>query len=119
MSEAPQQSRVVNVFQVPQSVSNEAGVRSLGLVVLTTNEEMMAFQRGKRDGAKVTLELAKAAVVEVDGKPISLADGSADSFWLRIHPKLRQLVMEAYASLHGAEQAEVESFLASKTSRVG
>lgn len=119
MNQAANPVRPINTFRVPASIAAEAGVTSLGLITLTTEEEMMAFQRGRKDGAKVALELAKASLVEADGKPLSLADGSADSFWLRIHPKVRQLVMEAYGALHAAEPDEVAGFLASRTSRVG
>lgn len=119
MLEAPKQSRAVNLFTVPPSVKAEAGISEVGLVTLTADDELMAYQRGRKDGSKIALELAKASLVEADGKPLSLADGSADSFWLRIHPKLRQLVMEAYSELHAVEPEESQSFLGSRKVRQG
>lgn len=114
------QSREVHLFTVPEALAAEVGVREVGMVTLTAAEEMMAHKRApKRDAVQLALELAKASLVEVDGGKLTLADGSADAFWANAHPKLRELVLSAYADLHSPREEDAASFRASRRVRVG
>lgn len=118
--ESEKKQRVVYVYKVPAKTASEVGVSSVGLVTLTTNEELMVFKvSGRGDSAKLASEMAKASLAEVDGKPLSVGDGSADAFWTACHPKLRQLILTAYGKLHSPEPEETEDFLASGQARVG
>lgn len=124
MAEAPQMqlpkvARPVHLFTVPSKLAAEVGVHEVGLITLSADEELQAYQRGKKDSAKIAAELAKAALVEVDGKPMTVNDGSADTLWRTIDPRVRQLVLTAYAEIHGAEEADQESFLKSRKVRAG
>jgi len=116
---AQKAARPVHVFTVPPSLSQDAGVTEVGLITLTADEELQAFSRGKKDNAKLAIELAKAALVEVDGKQLKLADGTVDTFWKDVDPRIRQLIMTAYAELHGADEEDQKSFLKSRKIRVG
>lgn len=113
------QSREVHLFTVPEKLAAEVGVREVGMVTLTAAEEMMVHRRARKDSVQLALELAKASLVEVDAGKLSLADGTADDFWGRAHPKLRELVMSAYVVLHSIRDEDAASFQESRRVRVG
>jgi hypothetical protein len=117
--EMPQKKpRAVNLFDVPPEVAAASGVKEVGLVQLTTEEELLCFKRAKGDNAKLAMELSKAALVEADGKPLQSHDGSVDTFWKDAEPRLRQLILTAYADLHSAKEDDQKDFLASRRTRV-
>jgi hypothetical protein len=94
-------------------------VKEVGLAVLTADEEILCAKRAQGQGARLAMELAKTSLCEADGQKLSSGDGSSDIFWKDCNPKLRQLVMTAYAKIHAAEDDDVEGFLASQQARVG
>jgi hypothetical protein len=108
--------RVIHRFNIPASVPGE--IRSLGMVEITAHEEMQAEQRCKGASDKRAQEMAKQSIVEVNGEPVRIGDGSVDKAWNNMHPKVRTLVASAWVRLHLANDAEVESFFASRTSTV-
>lgn len=110
--------RAVNLFDVPATIAEESGVKEVGLVQLTSDEELLCFKRAKGENAKLAMELSKMALVEVDGKALNSHDGSIDTFWKDADPKLRQLVLTAYAELHAAPEEEQAAFLKSRRTRV-
>jgi hypothetical protein len=114
----PKKVRPVNLFTVPEAIAAVSGVAEVGMVTITGEEELNCFKLANKDNAKLASELSKAALVEVDGKPLSSQDGSVDSFWMEAHPKLRQLILTAYAELHATEEEDQKSFLKSKKVRV-
>lgn len=115
VSTAP--SRNVNLFEIPETLAEETGVTEIGIVTLNSDEELACFKRSKGDNAKLATELAKQALVEANGKPLTGADGSVDSFWKTLDPRLRQLVLTAYTELHGATEEDTQSFLKSRKQR--
>lgn len=112
----PKKKREVNLFTLPPSLAN--GVKEIGMVTLSADEELQAFKRSKNDTAKMAAELTKTSIVEVNGKPVGLADGSVDAFWSDLDPKVRQLVLTAYSELHSPKDEEAASFLKSRKVRV-
>lgn len=108
------QARVVHRFTVPESVPGD--VRSLGLVELTAEDELRVEARCKGMPDKRAQELAKAAIVEVNGQPVNVGDGTCDSAWAGMHPKVRMLVSSAWLKLHLASEEESAAFFASRTS---
>lgn len=116
--EATGQKRPVYLYDIPEHLAKEAGVSSVGLVTLTADEELTCFKRARNDSAKMATELSMAALVEADGKKLTGADGSVDSFWKNLDPRIRQLVMTAYTELHAAKEEDQQSFLKSRTIRV-
>jgi len=118
-TEAPKVKRAVHTFDVPKKLAAEVGHDQVGLQELTSEEELLAFRRSKGDKGALTAELVKASIVEADGKKLSAGDGSVDTFWNGLHPKLRALVMEAYSSIHSAAEEDEQSFLGSRKVRVG
>lgn len=119
--EAQKKSRNVNVYTVPESIASETGVNEVGMVQLTTEEELLCFKRAKGDNARLASELSKTSLVEAmcgeERKALSLSDGTADTFWKDVDPKLRQLIMGAYAELHAAPEEDQEAFLKSRKIR--
>lgn len=109
--------RVIHRFKVPESIGGD--IREIGLVEMTAEEELMVEARCRGASDKRAHEMAKQAIAEVNGKPVSLADGSVDKAWSSMLPKVRVLVSSAWVRLHLANDEEVEGFFASRTSSVG
>ena len=111
--------RLVNLFDISSSLAEQTGIHQVGLQTLTGDEELLCFKKAKGENAKLATELAKTALVEADGKKLSLADGTVDTFWKELDPRLRQLVLTAYTELHAAKEEDTDSFLKSRKVRVG
>lgn len=111
-----QDDRVIHRFEIPASIPGD--VRSLGLVEITAQEELHAEQRCKGSPDKRAAEMAKSALVEVNGQRVQFADGSVDRAWNNLHPKVRTLIASAWVKLHLASDDEVDSFFASRTSSI-
>lgn len=109
--------RTVHRFKVPASIPGE--VREIGMVELTANDELQVEQRCKGAPDKRAHEMAKQALVEVNSRAVSIADGSVHNAWNDLHPKVRTLVASAWVRLHLADDNEVESFFGSRTSHLG
>jgi len=112
------EARPVYVFKIPEKLSAAVGIKQLGMVALTGEEELAAFARGKKDNAKLAAELAKTSLVECDGKPLSLGDGSVDTFWKTSDPRIRHLITTAYTKIHAVEDDDESDFLSSQEVRL-
>lgn len=110
------QDRVIHRFTVPNSIPGD--IRSVGMVEMTAEEELRAEQRCKGASDKRAQEMTKQTLVEVNGQPVNLGDGSVERAWSAMHPKLRTLLATAWVKLHLAEDSEVDDFFASRTSSV-
>ena len=106
-------------YDIPPKMAKTTGITSVGLVQLTADEEITSAKRARNDNMRLAYELVKASLVAVNGKKVSLADGSADTAWNKMDPKVRALVLQAYAELHNAPEESVEDFLASRKVKVG
>ena len=112
-------SRPVYRYDVPRKLAKISGIEKVGLVQLTPDEELMGTKRARNDQARLAFEWAKQSLVEVNGKPVSLADGTSDKAWNDMHPKVRGLVVVAYGELHTPEEDEITDFLGSQTTTIG
>lgn len=110
--------RQMHLFTIPASLQG-FGIKSIGLVELTAEEEIMATKRCANDVARLAFELAKESLRQVDGKPVSTMEGTVDRLWNRMHPKVRNLVVAAYGQIHQPEGNETAGFLASHQVQVG
>jgi len=110
------QDRVIHRFAIPESIPGE--VRSVGMVEMTAEEELRVEQKCKGASDKRAQEMTKQSLAEVNGQAVSTADASADKAWANMHPKVRTLLTTAWVKLHLAEDNEVDSFFASRTTSV-
>lgn len=108
--------RVVYRFSVPGSIGGE--IRSLGMVELTADEEVQIEARCKNVPEKRAVEIAKAAIWEVNGQRIHNGAGELDKAWNEMSPKVRSLVNRMWIKLHLANDDEVSSFEKSMTASV-
>jgi len=111
--------RPIFEHDVPPSLAAESGIQQIGLHIITGNEYEMALGRVRGTPARLALELPKQSLASVNGKRVSLADGSADRAWEQMGPKLRELVTAAYGELHQPAAEEAVAFLKSRRVVVG
>lgn len=116
MMAASLKDRPIYRFKVPTSIPGE--IRSIGLVELTADEEIQIEARCKGVPEKRAVEIAKAAVWELNGKRIGNAEGELDKAWNGMSPKLRSLVNRAWIKLHIANDEETGFFEESMTVNV-
>lgn len=112
----PSRDRITHTYTVPHRLAQGGAFESIGLVELNAEQEIFATKRAKGDPVRLAWELAKECLVQVNGKAVSEADGSRDSAWEGMGPKLRNLVLSAYNDLHAPEDADAASFLGSRKS---
>jgi len=112
----PMNARPIYTYKVPKVMAD--GVQSIGLVQLTTHEEMMSAKRAGSDPIRLVYEQVKQSLAEVNGQPVSLGDGTADTAFDKMGPQLRNLVMTAYAKLHTPADGMADDFLASQAVKV-
>jgi len=110
--------RVIHTFKIPETLATH-GVKEIGLVELTMEEELLATRRSRGDAVRLAYEYAKECLRVVDGKTVRTTDGSADKMWNALHPKVRQLVIRAYGVLHQPKMEEDAAFLESHEAKVG
>ena len=110
-------NRVVYEYTLPPSLDCE--IKTIGIVELTVDEELMATKRARGDNFRLAWELARQCVAFVDGKPVSTADDTSDIAWAKLSPKARQLVLGAYSDLHQPIEAELGVFKASRKVKAG
>jgi len=110
--------RVVHIFKIPEAIAAH-GVKEIGLVELTMEEELLATKRARGDAVRLAYEYSKECLRLVDGQVVRTSDGSADRVWATLHPKVRQLVMRGYGLLHQPQGDEDAAFLESHEARVG
>jgi hypothetical protein len=106
-----------------QEVTRSFGsIRVISCKLLTPLEDKSAAQAGKGDMVVTAYELAKRTIVEVTNEtgerfPIQIYGGSADELWGQLHPKIRSLIVQAYAENASPQEATKDSFLASRKIR--
>lgn len=111
------QPRVVHTFNVPESL-HKHGITSLGIHELTPRDEQIAAKRSGGDSNRLAYGLALQALAEVNGKPVSTGDGTAEAAVNGMHPKIRNLMLMAYAEIHNTDEEATKDFLASRQVRV-
>ena len=115
----PDLDRPLYRFDIPGSILAIQPIKQVGLVQINSSEEIRATKRARNDSHQMAYSLAKQSLVEVDGKPVSEGDGSADKVWDAMHPKVRVLVVTAYGELHTPEDEDIKDFLKSQKVTVG
>ena len=117
---APQgPAREVYEFKIPKSYQCDAIRESLGIRKIRSTEEVDATRACQGESLRLAWEMCKMSLVEVDGERLLHHEGHVESKWDKFDPKLRALVVAAYAKLHTPEDDETENFLATMTTKVG
>lgn len=109
--------RPLYVYATPPRL--HAVAKSVGLVELTAEEELMAAKRANNNPVRLAYELAKESLRQFDGRAVSLADGTSDTAWNVMGPVLRTLVITAYQEIHNPREDDAATFLASREVQFG
>lgn len=109
-------SRTVYRFKVPAGIDQT--VTSFGMHELTMNEERMALEAAMGARSKALDMQVMHSLVEVNGSPVSVGDGSADKAYSNFSSKLRNLAIIAHQKIHVPTDKETEGFLASMEAAV-
>ncbi len=110
--------RTVHTFTIPKNLAVH-GIEKVGLVELRVQEELNGAKRAMGDQVRTAYELAQESLRYVNGQAVTTADGTADAAWAKMHPKVRHLVVTAYAKLHQPEENELKGFLDSAIASAG
>ena len=115
----PARKRVVHWFKIPEQLWPESGgVKKLGFVELTANEELFATKRCMGDVARLVFELARESLRYVEDangvRTIYTSDDSVDLLWGSFHPSIRNTALSAYNKLHSTKPEQMASFLDSR-----
>ncbi len=104
-------ARPLHVFTIPSTV--EGDVREVGMVEITAQEEINAEKRARGDRTMIAVELAKESLRRVNGKPVLSSDGTVDSAWEAMVPKVRTFLVSAYSRMHIPTRTEEADFFSS------
>jgi len=86
-----------------------SGDVSIGLVHLTSTEEVDAIRVAGGDGARAKFELAKAAMRGVNGRPIDRGRMEEQEIWEKIGSKGRNIVMAVFDEVWAASPEGVKA----------
>lgn len=109
--------RTIYTYTVPKKLGTSTN--TIGMVELTADDELAATKRARGDATQLAFELTKQSLVQVNGIDVGLGDGSVDAAFNKMSPKVRNLVMHAYAQLNAPGDGDAESFLASQEANAG
>lgn len=101
-------------YDVPESLRDATGKPAkVSMQTLVADDELQAARSGKFDILKSQYEAVKLAIVALDGKPTSVADGTTDQFWNNCDPKLRTILLDAYNRMSSPSREESDAFFKS------
>jgi len=99
-------------YKVPAGMVDDfGGIKSITIVELTAEEELLAAKRAHGDAMRLALELAKESLRYVDDQELNTGDDSSDRAWARLGPKGRTMVLTAYSQTHTPKGEDVADFL--------
>lgn len=101
-------------FEFPAHVAADIGITKLVLTELTPSEEIRAAKRAENDAFTLVQELAKESIREVDGRPVSTSDESADIVWVQLGQVGRSMLMNATQAVSQPSKDDLRSFLLSR-----
>jgi hypothetical protein len=89
------------------------GVTSIGLVKLTVGEERMAYKLAHGDDFDNAIETLKMSLREVNGQPVNVADGTAETALNKMDQITRGMVVVARSKLQQPAAKDLDDFLGS------
>lgn len=109
--------KVLFDFTIPPNIRYTGGPSEISLQLLTADQELTASRLGRFDVMKTQYEAVKLAIAALDKKVVSPATGEVDTFWEKIGPKGRSLILQSYNRVSAPSQEDEASFLASEKAR--
>lgn len=108
--------RTITRLTVPTRITSETGdaTRTISVKLLTIGEEKMVADKSGESPASMAYAQATHALVAINDRPVSMADGSAERAFAAMHPRVRALITLAVQRMHGVAKEDVDSFLQSQ-----
>ena len=100
-------------FTFPEAVRTATDPKTITLRQITFNEEKAAMEAKEHGGGSFALEGCKRAICEADGKPITWHDDKAETFFMGLSNKARDLAVQGFIKVALPSKLETEDFLAS------
>lgn len=84
---------------------------------ITVAEESRAnkISQSKGGTGEFAYEVLKAAIIEVDGAPLTWDNGAKDIFIDSLSPRVRSLLLKAFERLHVPQESDLDDFFRSQT----
>lgn len=111
--------QLLETFAIPPSLQVTGLATKVSFKLLSSEEEITASRLGQYNVVKAQTEAAKMAIAKLDGKSVDAASGDIDEFWEKGGPKVRSLLLQAYAKISSPTGDEETSFFGSQESSVG
>ena len=107
-------SRVVFTFKFPKKIQNPESPESVGLIELTSEEEIEVGRRVTDVmSSELVFELVKRSLYQANGKLIDRAGFGENTIWKTFSAKQRNVVISAYRKIHAPDDEEMRDFLGS------
>lgn len=103
--------RVITYYDIPKEYGS--AYKTVGLRALNAVEEQDASRSAAADMLKAQYEAVKRMIVRLDGKKVSVADGTVDAFFDHCDPRLRQLLTTVYVRASSPTKKEAADFFKS------
>ena len=88
--------------------------RTLGFVALRGSDEVASMEAVKTNPFNLQYDLVQRSIATVDGRKVNRAEFEHVKLWAQTPPKVRELMMEAYNTLHVLGGDVRESFRKSR-----
>lgn len=130
LTDAAPRPRTIAEYDVPDDEERLHGeitptfgsIRTVCLKLLTPLEEKAATMASGAESIDLAYQLARrsiAGVINETGEYIEVRqhDGSSEELWAQMHPKLRQLTIQAYSDVAVPNASTAKSFIQSRRIR--
>jgi hypothetical protein len=129
---APRPRTLAFEYEIPNDVDGDnlhaertasfGSLRSISLSLLTPSQEKSAAHAAKGDTMLLAYELTRRSLVSVTDEAgneyeIHEHNGTSSELWAQMHPKIRNLAMQAYADNAAPTESSTQSFLKSRKLR--
>jgi hypothetical protein len=118
-------NKTVLAWDIPDTIREEAeklgfpATKGFALRFSTPEDEAHAAQIAGGNASKGSVELLKRCLVEVDGKPVSIADDTAHEAFVSQFPPIRTFMMLCFGQVHNPREDVIKPFLTPKVRIVG
>jgi hypothetical protein len=100
-------------FTFPEAVRTATDPKTIVFRQLTYNEEKAAMEAKEHGGGSFAAEGCKRSICEADGQPITWKDNQAETFFMGLSNKVRDLAVQGFVRVALPNKAEIDDFLAS------